>query len=205
MKRLLKYLLAGTLRCKPVRDAVTNALSRAGWVSAVRTSPLASETSFHRPALGPFCKGVGLDLGFGGDPINETAIRVDLPQPYSTGIYQTQIAGDASHLHWFADGTLDYVFSSHLLEDFVDTATVLREWLRVLKPGGVLAIGCPDEISYRKHCHATGHPRNEHHIHSDFSLAMVKQHLMAIGGTTVVHECDAVGDYSWELVVRKDH
>jgi predicted SAM-dependent methyltransferase len=204
LKPLIKSLLDRLLGYKPVRDVFVNALSRGGWVAGVRTSSLQSGTALHRPSLGPYCQGMGLDLGFGGDPINDTAIRVDLPQPYSQGLLPTQLWGDAARLHWFADGTLDYVFSSHLLEDFVDTASVLREWLRVLKAGGVLVIGCPDEVRYRRYCEATGHPRNEHHIHGDFSLAKVKQHLAEIGGTSIVHESGSVGDYSWEVVARKE-
>jgi predicted SAM-dependent methyltransferase len=204
LKGLLKSALARLLKIAPLRNVLINALARGGWVSGVRMSPLPSETSFHRKMLGAYCQGSGVDLGFGGDPINETAVRVDLPQPYSTGIYHTQLAGDANHLSWFADGALDYVFSSHLLEDFPDTEAVLKEWLRVLKPGGKLVIGCPDEVRYRSFCTSTGHPINEHHVHEDFSLAKVKLHLAAIGGTSIAHECDAVGPYSWEIVAQKN-
>jgi predicted SAM-dependent methyltransferase len=204
MKSVVKQLLAWLLSWKPLRDVLVGALERGGWVSGVRSSPLASETSVHRPSLGKYCQGNGVDLGFGGDPINETAVRVDLPSPYASGVSPTQLAGDATRLHWFADGALDYVFSSHLLEDFADTSAVLREWLRVLRPGGLLVTGCPDEKRYRAYCEARGHPRNEHHVHAEFSLEQVKTRLREIGGTTLVYENDAAGPYSWELVVRKD-
>lgn len=204
MKSAVKHLLTRLLAIKPVRDLFVGILSREGWVSSIRTSPLASETSVHRPNLARYCQGDGIDLGFGGDPINETAVRIDLPSPYSTGIFPTQFAGDATKLHWFADSALDYIFSSHLLEDFPDTTAVLREWLRVLKTGGLLIIGCPDEVRYRAYCTAQGHPRNEHHVHADFSLSFVKRHLEQIKATTLVYENDAAGPYSWELVVRKN-
>ncbi len=204
MKTIVKRFLAWLMGYKPLRDVLVGVLSREGWVSGVRTSPLASETSVHRPNLSGYCQGDGVDLGFGGDPINETAVRIDLPSPYSSGVFPTQLAGDATRLHWFADDALDYVFSSHLLEDFEDTAFVLREWLRVLKAGGFLVIGCPDEVRYRNYCAIMGHPRNEHHVHTDFSLSQVRRLLEEIGGTTLVYENDAVGAYSWELVARKN-
>ena len=79
----------------------------------------ASETSKCRARLSPFCLGYGLDLGFGGDPINTAAIRVDTPKPYAyTGDAPVQLGGDARVLHWFRDGVRDYIYSSHLLEDF---------------------------------------------------------------------------------------
>jgi predicted SAM-dependent methyltransferase len=163
-----------------------------------------SETSKCRPRLLPFCAGYGLDLGFGGDPISPRAIRVDSPQPYAdTGDAPVQLGGDASHLHWFRDGVLDYVYSSHLLEDFSDTATVLREWLRVLKPGGHLIIYCPDEQVYRAHCARTGQMYNQNHKHADFSLQKVKDLLRDIGGVKFIHEDPLVDIYSWELVAQK--
>jgi predicted SAM-dependent methyltransferase len=163
-----------------------------------------SETSKCRERLAPFCLGDGVDLGFGGDPITETAIRIDMPQPYAhTGSYQVQLGGDATKLHWFNDGVLDYVYSSHLLEDFEDTRTILLEWLRVLRSGGRLVIFCPDEQVYREHCRRTGQGYNEHHKVSDFSLAKVKKILGDIGGTRIIHENPLIDDYSWELVAEK--
>jgi SAM-dependent methyltransferase len=167
--------------------------------------PGPSETSKCRARLAPFCGGYGLDLGFGGDPIVPHAIGMDMPRPYSdVGRLPVQLGGDATKLVWFADDVLDFVFSSHLLEDFVDVAPILREWLRVLKPGGRLIIFCPDEQAYRRHCAATGQPYNTHHVHADFSLAFVKRELATLGiPHRIVHENALVDVYSWEIVVEK--
>lgn len=164
----------------------------------------ASETSKCRARLLPFCTGYGVDLGFGGDPVSPQAIRVDSPRPYAdTGAHSVQLGGDATKLHWFRDGVLDYVYSSHLLEDFPDTEGVLREWLRVLKPGGNLIIFCPDEQIYRAHCQRTGQMYNENHKHADFSLPKIKSILQKIGGVKFIHETPLVDIYSWELVAQK--
>jgi len=164
----------------------------------------ASETSKCRARLLPYCTGYGVDLGFGGDPISPQSIRVDSPRPYAeTGAAAVQLGGDATRLHWFCDGVLDYVYSSHLLEDFPDTEHVLREWLRVLKPGGNLIIFCPDEQVYRTHCQRTGQMYNENHKHADFSLQKVKTILQKIGGVKFIHENPLVDIYSWELVAQK--
>lgn len=163
-----------------------------------------SETSKARPRLAPFCEGYGLDLGFGGDPIVPHAVRVDMPQPYTrVGEYPVQLGGDAADLVWFRDATLDFVYSSHLLEDYIDTTAALQEWLRVLKPGGRLIIFCPDEQRFRAHCAATGQPYNPHHKHADFSLAFVKERLAALGQTRFIHENPDIDIYSWELVCVK--
>jgi SAM-dependent methyltransferase len=62
---------------------------------------------------------------------------------------------DAPHIHLqspvddlsaFSDGSVDLVYSSHCLEHFGyrHRRAVLSEWVRVLKPGGVLRLGVPD-------------------------------------------------------------
>jgi predicted SAM-dependent methyltransferase len=163
-----------------------------------------SETSKCRARLAPFCAGYGVDLGYGGDPIAEHAIRVDMPQPYTRlGEAPVQLGGAAEHLVWFRDDTLDFVYSSHLLEDFDDTEAVLREWLRVLRPGGRLILYCPDEQRFRLHCAATGQPYNPHHKHADFSLAYVKDILARLGQDRFLHENPDIDVYSWELVCVK--
>ncbi len=164
----------------------------------------ASETSKCRSRLAVYCVGNGLDLGPGGDPIILSAVRVDLASPYSSvGNLPVQLAGSAANLYWFADETLDYIFSSHLLEDFKDTKTVLREWLRPLKSGGKLVIFCPDEQVYRAHCKKTGQPYNPNHVHADFSLGKVKGILASLNRTKIIYEQDGVDIYSWELVAEK--
>jgi SAM-dependent methyltransferase len=195
------------------KQAVRSVLSTLGLLGLARrmlrrrpepVRPYRSETSKCRHRLAAFCRGYGLDLGFGGDPITDYAIRMDMPQPAArTGDATVQLGGRAEDLRWFRDDVLDFVYSSHLLEDFDDTEPVLREWLRVLKPGGRLIIFCPNEQEYRRHCAAAGRPPNAAHKHADFSLPSVKTILDRIGQTRIIHENPLVDDYSWELVCEK--
>jgi SAM-dependent methyltransferase len=164
-----------------------------------------SETSKCRSRMAPYCTGYGLDMGFGGDPITLSAIRMDFPTPYaSVGNFPVQLGGKAEDLYWFKDGVLDFVYSSHLLEDFFDTKGVLKEWIRVLKPGGRLLIFCPDEQRFRKHCAETGQPYNTNHVHEFFSLESVKNTLAELGMTKIIYEKDNVDIYSWDLVCEKE-
>src|SRR5262245_28797659 len=55
--------------------------------------------------------------------------------------------GDAGDLSRFAEGTFAALYASHLLEhfDYKDALdAVLREWRRVLAPGGTLHLSVPD-------------------------------------------------------------
>jgi len=114
-----------------------------------------------------------------------------------------QLGGDAANLYWFKDDVLDFVYSSHLLEDFQNTEDVLKEWLRVLKVMGNLVLFCPDEEIYRAHCRSTGQIYNSQHQHADFSLIKVKHMLLKLGNVQIIHEKPLVDTYSWELVARK--
>jgi predicted SAM-dependent methyltransferase len=167
-----------------------------------------SETSKARPRLSKFCRGNGIDLGYGGDPIVPSAITMDLPSPYTkVGAHAQNLAGDARDLYWLKDNVLDYVYSSHLLEDFSskETAAVLREWLRVIKVGGVLVLYGPDQQAYLACCREKGNVPNPGHKVDDYGLRYIKEilELNFRGQYTIVHEIGLVDNYSFDLVVRK--
>lgn len=95
--------------------------------------------------------GCGVDLGSQGDPVIPTAIGLDLPHDeflrYNGGHPPRgpiQLRGHAEKLP-FDDKSLDYVFSSNLIEDYKFWGPVLKEWVRVLKHGGKLVILVPDK------------------------------------------------------------
>ena len=97
-----------------------------------------SESRKFTHLVAPYLLGDGIDLGAGGDPIVPRAISVDLiPE-------RGQLVGDACQLKWFKDDSLDYIYSSHLLGCLNDWDMALREWMRVIKPGGYLIIQIPD-------------------------------------------------------------
>ncbi len=58
--------------------------------------------------------------------------------------------GDAQLMSGVADAQFDFVHSSHCLEHLVEPRTGLRNWLRVVKPGGHLVITVPDEDLYEQ-------------------------------------------------------
>lgn len=166
-----------------------------------------SETEKHRALVIGYCKGNGLDLGSGGDPIVPTAIQVELPDAYCPSFdhkYPPQLKGSAVNLVWFRDGVFDYVFSSHLIEDFMasDQEMVLREWSRVLKPGGHLVVLAPEHDRWRAAL-AAGQPENLAHKHEP-RLGEFTKIAGRIGGLDVLEDrhCDG-HDYSMFFVARK--
>lgn len=81
------------------------------------------EIPWCRDRLEPFAVGNGCDCGFGGAVLKTSTICIDraegdpsravVPPP----VPPTHFVGDVRDLP-FKDGVLDYVFSSHCLEDF---------------------------------------------------------------------------------------
>jgi len=163
-----------------------------------------SETGLARGSLSKWCKGYGIDLGFGGDKIVPHAIAVDLAVPYTkTGMDPVQLGGDARDLYWFKDGVLGWVYSSHLLEDFTDTTSVLAEWTRVLKKDGFLILYLPDEQAYRAYCQKNGQGRNPNHKNENFNAEWVKKCAESLGNLELVHCSEIVNGYSFEIVFKK--
>lgn len=91
--------------------------------------------------------GVGLDIGGAPDPLflhknlfprMERVDVWDLPQ------------GDAQFLDGIADDSFDFVHSSHCLEHLINPIEGLKNWFRVVKPGGYLIVSVPDEDLYEQ-------------------------------------------------------
>ncbi len=53
---------------------------------------------------------------------------------------------NATDLSQFESSSVDYIENNHTVEhlSFKDTETTIKEWARVLKPGGLLVLTCPD-------------------------------------------------------------
>lgn len=148
----------------------------------------------------------GVDIGSGGAPILMSSISMDRTKK---GIFSNliQLKGDAGDLYWFKDEVLDYVFSSHCLEDFVheDKEVILREWLRVLKTNGHLILLLPDEQIYRKHCKETGQNYNFDHKDETFSLNKLRSTVKFTLNNmiTEVYANEKVGPYSFLIIYKK--
>jgi SAM-dependent methyltransferase len=78
------------------------------------------------------CQGKGADIGAGLWPL-AGAIPVDLARG----------AGSGQNISDFGECSLDYVFSSHCLEHIEDWRSSLVDWLKRLKPGGIIFLYLP--------------------------------------------------------------
>lgn len=129
-----------------------------------------SELAKYKSLVEPYCIGCGLDVGGQGHIVFPHAWQLDLPPDeyrkyngHNSEFGAIQLRGDARKLP-VESGSLDFLIASHLLEDFLMWSAVLKEWVRVLKPGGHLIILVPDHERFRAAI-AAGQPDNLSHRH----------------------------------------
>ena len=85
--------------------------------------------------------GKGIDIGAGDDSLyilNGSVRSYDKRD------------GNAQFMAEIADATYDFVYSSHCLEHMPDVQLALRNWVRIIKPGGILYVVVPDFELYEK-------------------------------------------------------
>ena len=116
------------------------------------------ESKFALSEIAPFIgDGLVLDLGCGGAKIHPKTIGVDIRPSGNVGVgvnldhpSVSDITAEVSDLAMLKDRSVDAICARHIVEHLIDIPKALKEWKRVLKPGGKLVIISPD---YR-HCEA---------------------------------------------------
>jgi|GEM_PF-197063 len=152
------------------------------------------EVNLCRERLLPFCDGKGLDVGCGDNKICPQAIGIDLTDPTA------DVKADAIQLP-FENESMDYVFSSHCLEDLQDTGAALAQWMRVLKTGGNLVLYLPHRNFYPRVGKPGANPHHKHDLDPNTVLAALSQ----TSDYEILHldESGTAGQHSFALVVRK--
>jgi SAM-dependent methyltransferase len=102
----------------------------------------------HQPGFATrYFVGEGLDVGSGADPLSRFADLFPLIRSVTTFDRRD---GDAQLLVAHPDARFDFLHSSHCLEHLNDPFDGLRNWVRVVRPGGHLVVIVPDEDLYEQ-------------------------------------------------------
>jgi SAM-dependent methyltransferase len=83
---------------------------------------------------------LGIDIGAGGDPIHPTFRVWDIKFK----------DGDATLMKGVPDNSYHTVYASHILEHLTKPILALKNWYRILKPGGHLIVVVPHRDLYEK-------------------------------------------------------
>ena len=158
-----------------------------------------------------YCKGEGLDIGFGSDLITNDAKGYDFEH------------GNAQYLKGVKDNSYDFVYSSHTIEHLPDPAEGVKNWFRVVKPGGYLILYLPHRDLYekKKTLPSRFNPDHRHFFLidryeepdtvgvvpmiektlTDFEIIYAKE--CSEGHTITDPELHSNGEFSIEVVIRK--
>lgn len=106
-----------------------------------------------------YIRGVGIELGFLSQPLdvprNVSVYRVDrlssqqtpehYPEASESEITRPDIVDDLQELRSIDDETFDFCIANHVIESISDPLGAVINWLRVLKPGGILYLSFGEE------------------------------------------------------------
>lgn len=109
--------------------------------------PYHSETEKIYPKIKDHVQGYILDIGCGMHKVTPEAIGIDGRSLECVGMLKDGLSKFEEHMY----GTADTVFSSHVLEHMEDDYETLKEWTRLLKPGGKLVLYLPDGKHYNNY------------------------------------------------------
>ena len=157
--------------------------------------------------------GQGIDVGYGGDLVTPNCRGWDIEH------------GDAQDLVGVDDESYDFVYSSHIIEHLDDPARAIRNWWRVVKPGGHLILYLPERDLFERKLTlpSTVSLDHKHYFLLDRddppdTIGLIPLIERNLAGAKIVYKkiCDAgydpdapvrfmsTAEYSIEVVVRKD-
>lgn len=156
----------------------------------------------------------GIEIGASiHNPFGLKTLNVDYTDDINTAFKQDEIrqfgecqkvdmvsAGDALP---FLDNTWDFVISSHVIEHFYDPVKAVKEWLRVVKPGGFVYIIAP----HKERTFDKDRPRTtlEEIVHNhDFPNPPVPDHHGHYSVWITQDFVDMCNYYQWPVVATQD-
>jgi len=115
-----------------------------------------------------------------------------------------EICCDCAQLSFAPDESYPFITAIHALEHFENPVEVMREWFRVIKPGGILGIVCPDT-------RYTPRPGSKSHDDThksemtpvDFELKVLRPFLAEEPSAQLEDFNTLQNSWSYECVVRK--
>lgn len=162
--------------------------------------PQGDEAAKVRWELVEYTNGRGLDLGCGQFKAFPHFIGVDNGHHWGMKGVDVHVE-TCEDLSLFADKSMDFIFSSHLLEHIVETEKALKEWYRVVKEGGYLILYLPHKELYPNVGKEGSNPDHKHDFMPDDIIKVMEK----VGGWDLVrNETRSEGrEYSFFQVYKR--
>lgn len=162
--------------------------------------PQGDEAAKIRWELVEYTNGRGLDLGCGQFKAFPHFTGVDNGHHWGMKGVDVHVE-TCEDLSIFADKSMDFVFSSHLLEHIVNTKAALKEWYRVIKEDGYLILYLPHKDHYPNIGQKGANPDHKH----DFLPEDIEAVMQEVGGWDLIRNETRSEDreYSFFQVYRR--
>lgn len=117
--------------------------------------------------------------------------------PEYGGAYHPTIVHTAEAFPFLGESTFPVLSCLHGLEHLENTVNVLREWIRIVQEGGIMALILPDAEFVGKHDKSPGHKMN-------YSADEFQEILSGFEDSVSVEEIDTLDNgFSFNVVLRK--
>lgn len=154
----------------------------------------------------PYLLKGGLDIGCGPNKVWAHLIGIDSgkdTQLFGVRMKPDMVLPDAADLGIFASASMEAVYSSHTLEHMVDWQAALREWWRLVKPGGHLILYLPHRDLYPRIGTPGANPDHKHDFDEDQIIDFARLTFPDWSLLECQRRAEA-DEYSFLLVFRKE-
>jgi len=165
-----------------------------------KEDPQGDEAAKIRWELVEYTNGRGLDLGCGQFKAFPHFTGVD--NGHHWGMKGVDVHVDTCEdLGIFASKSMDFVFSSHLLEHIVNAKEALKEWYRVIKDNGYLILYLPHKDHYPNVGQEGANPDHK----ADYLPEDIEAFMLDVGGWDLVRNETRSGgrEYSFFQVYKR--
>lgn len=125
-----------------------------------------------------FTRGKGIDLGCGPNKAFPHMIGIDSGKDtelFGVEMKPDVVCEDASNLDFIDDATLDFIFSSHLVEHLNNAQEALINWWSKIKTGGHLVLYYPDPNEYPRIGQPGSNPDHKADYQPEDMIAMMER------------------------------
>jgi len=150
----------------------------------------------------PYLSGKGVDVGAGGRSIFDSDIRVDIDEKNNP-----DVCCSADKLP-FKDGEFDYLYAIHSFEHFENQEETIKEWVRVVRSGGIIAIIHPD-VSYTgpqpsEEYNDDKNPYNKHTYERNYKEFLRYLKVNNYFGLRLIDSGPALINWSFYVILKKN-
>ncbi|MFA6335624.1 MAG: class I SAM-dependent methyltransferase [Bacteroidales bacterium] len=151
----------------------------------------------------PWLFGFGADIGCGMRSPASVCVRVDVDKRVNPEILAR---GDKLP---FKDGELDFISSMHSLEHMEEPIKTLKEWLRCVRKGGIIAIVHPDvdythpQKSYTSDEEMKLNPHNRHYFEHNLESFMIWIRNLMNPEIKIIDSGTACPNWSFYVIIKK--